>query len=300
MNVKPEEHKLCTTEPFMMSATDRAKWLEILIEKFGIESVCSTDSIVTTLFASGRTTGLVVDVGCDTSRIAAIHEGIVLNHAAKKLNLGGKDCSEFLHQKVTERGYQVSKKDVDMMKEKMAFCVRNYQEEMNHHQDDEHKTVFSWPRQPVVEIKEHHVPDSKFTHGCEYELPDGQVITLGSERYQCAELLFSPHLVITGSEQISVPQACVKVALLLDPEMGRFKYLGNIVVAGGGSMFPHFQDKLQHEVLKCYIGNCPSIKIIAPPERTQSAWIGAAILSSLSSTKWISKQEYEEAGVVEQ
>merc|ERR1712179_606549 len=40
------------------------------------------------------------------------------------------------------------------------------------------------------------------------------------------------------------------------------------------------------------------IKIIAPPERKYSVWIGGSILASLSPFQqmWISKQEYDECG----
>ena len=40
------------------------------------------------------------------------------------------------------------------------------------------------------------------------------------------------------------------------------------------------------------------IKVIAPPERKYSVWIGGSILASLSTfqQKWISKGEYNESG----
>jgi len=40
------------------------------------------------------------------------------------------------------------------------------------------------------------------------------------------------------------------------------------------------------------------VKVVAPPERKYSVWIGGSILSSLSTfaTMWITKQEYDESG----
>ena len=40
------------------------------------------------------------------------------------------------------------------------------------------------------------------------------------------------------------------------------------------------------------------VKIVAPPERKYSVWIGGSILASLSTFQqmWISKQEYDESG----
>ena len=40
------------------------------------------------------------------------------------------------------------------------------------------------------------------------------------------------------------------------------------------------------------------VKIVAPPERKYSVWIGGSILASLSTFQnlWCSKQEYDESG----
>lgn len=40
------------------------------------------------------------------------------------------------------------------------------------------------------------------------------------------------------------------------------------------------------------------LKVVAPPERKYSVWIGGSILASLSTFQemWISKQEYSESG----
>lgn len=41
------------------------------------------------------------------------------------------------------------------------------------------------------------------------------------------------------------------------------------------------------------------VKVIAPPEREMSPWIGCSVMASLSTfaRSWISRQEYEEDGV---
>ena len=40
------------------------------------------------------------------------------------------------------------------------------------------------------------------------------------------------------------------------------------------------------------------IKVVAPPERKYSVWIGGSILSSLTTfqNQWVMKSEYDEAG----
>ena len=71
----------------------------------------------------------------------------------------------------------------------------------------------------------------------------------------------------------------------------------NIVLSGGSTMFPGIADRMQKEIT-AMAPQSMKIKIIAPPERKYSVWIGGFILASLSTftSMWISKQEYDESG----
>jgi actin-related protein len=72
---------------------------------------------------------------------------------------------------------------------------------------------------------------------------------------------------------------------------------GNIVLSGGSTMFPGFEDRLQKE-MQALAPPTMSVKVIAPPERKCSAWIGGSILTCLSTFEqmWITKDEYREGG----
>ena len=71
----------------------------------------------------------------------------------------------------------------------------------------------------------------------------------------------------------------------------------NTVLSGGSTMFPGIADRMQRE-LTMLAPNTMKVKVVAPPERKYSVWIGGSILSSLSTFQqmWISKQEYDEMG----
>src|SRR5271154_4702981 len=62
-------------------------------------------------------------------------------------------------------------------------------------------------------------------------------------------------------------------------------------------MYPGIADRMQKEIT-ALAPSTIKIKIIAPPERKYSVWIGGSILASLSTFQqmWISKQEYDESG----
>jgi len=71
----------------------------------------------------------------------------------------------------------------------------------------------------------------------------------------------------------------------------------NVVLSGGTTMFPGIADRMHKELLNLAPSNI-KVKIIAPPERKYSVWIGGSILASLPvfQQMWISKQEYDESG----
>jgi actin-related protein len=72
---------------------------------------------------------------------------------------------------------------------------------------------------------------------------------------------------------------------------------GNIVLSGGPTMFPGIVERMNKELV-ALAPSTMKIRVIAPPERKYSVWIGGAILTSLSTFQqmWISKEEYDEFG----
>merc|ERR1712004_395396 len=127
-----------------------------------------------------------------------------------------------------------------------------------------------------------------------YELPDGQVITVGAERFRCPEVLFKPSFI--GKESEGIHKLAYESIMKCDVDIRRDLY-GNIVLSGGTTMFTGIAERMQKEI-QALAPPSMKIKIVAPPERKYSVWIGGSILSSLSTFQqmWISKQEYDESG----
>ncbi len=127
-----------------------------------------------------------------------------------------------------------------------------------------------------------------------YELPDGQVLTIGNERFRCPEALFQPSFL--GMENAGIHESVYSSIQKCDIDI-RKDLLGNVVLSGGSSMFPGITDRMNKE-MSALAPATMKVKIIAPPERKYSVWIGGSILASLSTFQqmWISKQEYDESG----
>ncbi|KAI7829052.1 actin family [Kickxella alabastrina] len=127
-----------------------------------------------------------------------------------------------------------------------------------------------------------------------YELPDGQVITIGNERFRCPEALFKPSNL--GMEAAGIHETTYNSIMKCDVDIRKDLY-SNIVLSGGTTMYPGISDRIQKEV-SALAPSTMKIKIVAPPERKYSVWIGGSILASLSTFQqmWVSKQEYDESG----
>ena len=127
-----------------------------------------------------------------------------------------------------------------------------------------------------------------------YELPDGQVITVGAERFRGPEVLFKPSLI--GKEAEGIDRLTFNAIMKTDVDIRKDLY-NNIVLSGGSTMFPGLEDRVTKEV-KNAAPDSMTIKVIAPQDRKYSVFTGGSILSSLKTFEemWIKKEEYDEAG----
>eukprot|EP00026_Physarum_polycephalum_P017958 Phypoly_transcript_19362.p2 GENE.Phypoly_transcript_19362~~Phypoly_transcript_19362.p2 ORF type:complete len:144 (+),score=27.96 Phypoly_transcript_19362:144-575(+) len=126
-----------------------------------------------------------------------------------------------------------------------------------------------------------------------YELPDGRVVTIGNERFRCSEVLFQSCFL--GMESAGIPETTYNSIMKCDVDI-RKDLFGNLVLSGGTTMVPGIADRVQKELTA--FEPTMKIKIIAPPARQYSAWIGGSTLASLSTFEHmcISKKEYNECG----
>merc|ERR1712039_700817 len=119
--------------------------------------------------------------------------------------------------------------------------------------------------------------------------PDGNIIVIGNERFRCPEVLFQPNL--KGLEMDGVADATFQTIMKCDVNIRKDLY-ANIVLSGGTTMYPGISERLSKEITSLAPASI-KVKIVAPPERKYSVWIGGSILASLSTfqSMWISKEE---------
>jgi len=78
-------------------------------------------------------------------------------------------------------------------------------------------------------------------HEKAYELPDGQMVTVGSQRFRCPEALFKPMMV--GKEIPGFHEITYNSILKCDVDIRKDLY-SNIVMSGGTTMYPGIPERL--------------------------------------------------------
>jgi actin len=98
-------------------------------------------------------------------------------------------------------------------------------------------------------------------------------------------------------ERKLIHEAVFKSIQLCDVDIRKDLY-NNVIMSGGSTMFEGIADRMEKELTGMAPSTIMTIKVVAPPERKYSVWIGGSILSSLSTFQamWITKDEYDESG----
>jgi len=266
--VAPEEHPVLLTESSFNPKPNREKTTQIMFETFNVPAFYVGRSSVLSLYASGRITGIVLEIGGGVCQVVPVDEGYALPHFISHYNLSGDDLDEYLRRLLWENGhfFYPTTENLEMirgMKEKLCYVALDFDADMER-------------------------------AATSYKLPKGEVITVGDERFRCPECLFQPALL--GSEMPGVHEMVFDSIMKCKDSLHKDLF-ANIIVSGGSTMFDGFAERFEKEIT-ALAPPTMKIRVVAPPERMYSTWIGGSILASLSTfqTQWISNEEYDESG----
>lgn len=273
LRVEPEDHPVLLTEAPLNPKTNREKMTQIMFENFNIPAMYISIQAILSLYSAGRTTGCVFDSGDGVSHIVPVYDGYCIPHAVTRIDLAGRDLTEWMAKLLTERGHgfitTAEREIVRDIKEKTAYVAFDFDAEM-------------------VKSKE-----SSEIEEC-YTLPDAQVISINNERFRCPEALFQPSMI--GKECAGIHQQTFDTIMKCDIDL-RKDLFSNIVMSGGTTMYKGMSERMTKELVQL-TPDTTTVRVIAPPERKYSVWIGGSILSSLHTFQdsWITRDEYDECG----
>jgi len=270
LNVVQEQHPVLLTEAPLNPRKNRAKSAEIFFETFNVPALYVQTTSILSLYASGRVTGCVLDSGDGVSCVVPVYQGFATQHAVQRQDLAGRDISDYLQVLLRKLGANFhTSAEVEIVrdiKEKCCFVSTD----------------------PLA-------AEAEAETTVDYQLPDGQVIKLGKERFRAPELLFRPSMM--GSEYVPLPEALATAISKCDLHVRKELY-SDIILSGGTTIFQGFGERMLSET-RTLAPKDIVIKIWAPAKRTLSAWIGGSILASLTSFKGqmlISRKAYAEQG----
>jgi len=273
LRVDPQEHPVLLTEAPLNPKANRESMICLMFDAFNVPAVCVALEAVLSLYASFLNTGIVMHSGDGASYAVPIYEGHPLLHAILSLELGGRDLTEYMTKLLAEHGHFLGNQLARDVKEKHCYVALDFDSET----------------------------DASSKSSDKYELLDGQTITVGSPRFRCPEALFQP-VCFWGPQQqksksFGIHEITFQSIMKCDVDIREDLYR-NVVLSGGSTMFTGIRERMTKE-LKALATPTMPIRVVAPPERNYSAWIGGSLMSSLGSfeSMCISSGEYDDFGL---
>ena len=144
----------------MNPKANHEKMMQIMFEMFNMPAFYISIQAVLSLYSSSHTTGIVLDSGDGVTHMAPIYEDFSLTHAIHCLDLAGRNLTDYLIKNLMKHGYafvmMVEREVIRNIKEKLSYVALNLEQELQ------------------MAAQSSALKKS-------YELPDGQVVTIGDK-----------------------------------------------------------------------------------------------------------------------
>ncbi|XP_067899390.1 actin-1-like [Heterodontus francisci] len=271
LRVKSKERPILLTAAPLTPFVNRERMAEIMFEGFSVPAMFVAIPATLALYTSGRTRGVVLDSGYGITDAVPIYEGYYLPDAVQRLNLAGSDITENLWRLMLENGHSFAEKmETDVVQDiKEKLCYVSLDPKLD-------------SKKPADEIQR------------EYRMPDGTQIVVKSELFGAPELFFTPESI--GLKETGIHNLMLNSIAKCEQKLHK-ELFSNMLLCGGSTLLPGMEERLLKEI-KLHAPNGIQVKIIAPPERNYSVWMGASILTSLASFKhmWITLNDYNDFG----
>eukprot|EP00581_Thalassiosira_minuscula_P017883 CAMPEP_0183727830 /NCGR_PEP_ID=MMETSP0737-20130205/26524_1 /TAXON_ID=385413 /ORGANISM="Thalassiosira miniscula, Strain CCMP1093" /LENGTH=377 /DNA_ID=CAMNT_0025959571 /DNA_START=98 /DNA_END=1228 /DNA_ORIENTATION=+ len=275
LRVDPQSQPVLLTQPPLNPKATKERMVKLMFEAFNVPSIYISVDAVLAVYASGKTTGCVLDSGDGVTHIVPIYEGYHLQHAITRIDIAGSDVTKILAKLLAPRTTYGIDEDVAIkIKETLCYVAQDFSAEIE---------------KPEGELE---VP---------FDIPNGNTtIMIGKERFQCIEMLFQPNDNLVSSEltkdcnlegQDGIVQATYK-SMEIEAELFE-PFCANIILTGGNTLFPGFVERFSKDMKKL-LPPPSNMGVNARETRIFDAWEGGSITASLStygSGMWLTRDQ---------
>eukprot|EP00388_Colpodella_angusta_P001539 GDKJ01004853.1.p1 GENE.GDKJ01004853.1~~GDKJ01004853.1.p1 ORF type:complete len:420 (+),score=82.32 GDKJ01004853.1:28-1287(+) len=253
----------------------RQKVVAMLFEIFKVKAVAVMNSAVLSLFSTGMTRGLILEIGHESTWSVPVFEGFAIPHFSFSIPVGGRHITEALSSLVVAdetlnahfgaTGGVPTRIWLDSLKANKCQVA-------------------------PLSLEEALRIDSTTPEERAFQTPDDEVVEISSEiRFAPAEILFggcnlakSP---VSAKAECRSIQDIIKKSLESVDSTLAAELASNIVLAGASSCFPGIAQRLKSELHKKMTSPVLAsiININQDKDRIVSAWRGGSMLSSMST-----------------
>lgn len=273
------------SEPPSLAPQHREKMFEVMFETYGFGKMQTAVQGVLSLYSASLQTGIVVDSGEGVTHCMPVFDSYGIPKAVRRVDLGGRDITEFLVRLMQRRGYSFNKSaDLELVRTiKEMFCYA--------------AVDFGLEKRLSTETT---VLEKAMT------LPDGSSCVIGQERFEATEALFNPGLI--GYECDGLSTQLWNSINACDMDV-RGKLYEHVVLSGGSTMFPGLPTRIERDITAMYLEKALKgdasrlgrfkLKIEDPPRRKHMVFLGGTLLADLTETTeemWLTKADYQEGG----
>ena len=261
-----KEHPVLIAEPLLNPQENRKDIAKVLFDTYKIENLFFASQPILSLFSTSSTSGAVLESGDGVTQSCIIYEGYTIPGSYKRINLGGREVTEYLQFLLNRKGYELRNSDGFQITKKIK---------------EELCEIFPQEQENNLEIKN-------------YTLPDDSIIEIGDERRLAPEILFNP--LIREYEYPGIQEILAESINKTNVDL-KLQLYGSILLSGGNTNIKGMKERIYKEIKKLAPKNA-KVRLHTPSNPENCCWIGGNIISSLEISKemWISIKEWMEKG----
>ena len=261
-----KEHPVLIAEPLLNPQDNRKDIAKVLFDTYKIENLFFASQPILSLFSTSSTSGAVLESGDGVTQSCIIYEGYTIPGSYKRINLGGREVTEYLQFLLNRKGYELRNSDGFQITKKIK---------------EELCEIFPQEQENNLEIKN-------------YTLPDDSIIEIGDERRLAPEILFNP--LIREYEYPGIQEILAESINKTNVDL-KLQLYGSILLSGGNTNIKGMKERIYKEIKKLAPKNA-KVRLHTPSNPENCCWIGGNIISSLEISKemWISIKEWMEKG----